>query len=58
VKTQPDLARRRDRVIKPRAVGEEIEVIGGHRAARQRQFRQPAWAETNMCSGVKRAQIG
>jgi hypothetical protein len=40
VKTQTDLARGRDRVVKPRAVGEEIEVIGGHRAARQRQFRQ------------------
>jgi hypothetical protein len=58
VKPQADLPGRRDRVIKPRAVGEEIEVIGGHRAARQRQFRQPACAETNMCSGVKRAQIG
>ena len=41
VKPQPHLRRRRDRVIQPRPVGEQIEMIRCHRAARKRQFRQP-----------------
>ena len=40
MKPQPHLARRRNRIVQPRPVRVQIQMIRRHRTARQRQFRQ------------------
>ena len=44
MKTQPDIARGRDRVIEARAIWEHVLMIRGQSAAAGRQFGQPKHA--------------